>query len=101
MTKLTRHDARGNAESAAQDGPGTPAPTSAPAAFETINRRFYSWGGILRRWARFEATYLSKGPPHGRALTVRLVRSVLLAAIYFKLSVFQRHHAREKVFVRR
>jgi radical SAM superfamily enzyme YgiQ (UPF0313 family) len=81
--------------------PRSVSPAEVSAAFETINRRFYSWGGILRRWARFEATYLSKGPPHGRALTVRLVRSVLLAAIYFKLSVFQRHHAREKVFVRR
>jgi len=81
--------------------PRSVSPAEVSAAFETINRRFYSWGGILRRWVRFEATYLSKGPPHGRALTVRLVRSVLLAAIYFKLSVFQRHHAREKVFVRR
>ena len=68
------------------------------SAFRTINRRFYSRGSILRRWARFEATYLKRGVRHGHPLIVRLVRSVLLAAIYFKLSLFQRHHALEKVF---
>lgn len=68
------------------------------SALRTINRRFYSRGAILRRWARFEAAYLSKNSRDGRPFAVRLVRSALLATIYFKLSLFQRHHALEKVF---
>jgi radical SAM superfamily enzyme YgiQ (UPF0313 family) len=68
------------------------------SAFRTINRRFYSRGAILRRWARFQATYLKRGARHGHPLVVRVARSALLAAIYFKLSLFQRHHALEKVF---
>jgi radical SAM superfamily enzyme YgiQ (UPF0313 family) len=69
-------------------------------AFEEINRCFYSWGAILRRWIRFQRTYLARGGRFGRSVGKRLLRSTLLAAIYFKLSLFQRHHAREKVFGR-
>jgi radical SAM superfamily enzyme YgiQ (UPF0313 family) len=67
-------------------------------AFRSINRRFYSWRSILRRWGRFEAAYLVRGTGHGTKLAIRILRSVLLSAIYFKLSLFQRHHARMKVF---
>ena len=71
-------------------------------AFETINRVFYSWSAIARRWGRFLGTYLAAGLRERGVLEVgrRLVRSGLLALIYFKLSVFQRHHAQHKVFGR-
>lgn len=64
-------------------------------AFAAINRTFYSWPGILRRWARFLAAYL--GGRRGR-LSLRLLRSLLISFIYLKLSVFQRHHAQHKVY---
>jgi radical SAM superfamily enzyme YgiQ (UPF0313 family) len=69
-------------------------------AFERINQAFYSRTAILRRWARFLRTYLAAGRAAGRrgGLGRRLLRSVLLSFIYFKLSVFQRHHAEHKVF---
>jgi hypothetical protein len=62
-------------------------------AFRRINRVFYSWPKILKRWWRFVSTYLGRGKQKDR-----LFRSLLLSYIFFKLSIFQRHHAREKVF---
>lgn len=71
-------------------------------AFETVNRAFYSWGAIARRWGRFLRAYLAAGIRIGGIGETgrRLARSLLLAFIYFKLSVFQRHHAQHKVFGR-
>jgi radical SAM superfamily enzyme YgiQ (UPF0313 family) len=66
-------------------------------AFVEINRRFYSWAAILRRWVRFQRAYLLRGGRFGRSIATRLLRSVMLAAVFFKLSTFQRHHARAKV----
>ncbi len=61
-------------------------------AFHTINREFYSRRAILKRWWRFVSTYLRNG--NGRS---RWLRALLLSYVFFKLSIFQRHHAREKV----
>jgi radical SAM superfamily enzyme YgiQ (UPF0313 family) len=66
-------------------------------AYQRINRTFYAWGAILRRWWRFVRAYLGGGEGIAR----RLIRSLVLSAVYFKLSIFQRHHAQEKVFPRR
>jgi radical SAM superfamily enzyme YgiQ (UPF0313 family) len=63
-------------------------------AFYNINRVFYSWTRIFKRWWRFVSTYLRKGKGSDRFL-----RALLLSYIYFKLSIFQRHHAQEKVFI--
>jgi radical SAM superfamily enzyme YgiQ (UPF0313 family) len=62
-------------------------------AFHNINRVFYSWPRILKRWWRFVFTYLVKGKGRNR-----FIRALLLSYIFFKLSLFQRHHAQEKVF---
>ena len=62
-------------------------------AFEEINRHFYSWRNILRRWWRFIRT---QSP--GGSLLRRLLYPVLISAIFFKLSWFQRDHARQKVY---
>jgi radical SAM superfamily enzyme YgiQ (UPF0313 family) len=82
--------------------PRNVSPAEVFEAFESINRVFYSWTAILGRWGRFLRTYLAAGLRRRQAFEVgrRLVRSGLLAFIYFKLSVFQRHHAQHKVFGR-
>lgn len=62
-------------------------------AYRLINRTFYSWSGIARRWWRFLTAYLRSGiGPR------RLLRALLLSYILWKLSIFQRHHARHRVF---
>lgn len=61
-------------------------------AFRMINREFYSWTAILRRWWRFVSAYLKNGK--GRS---RWIRVGLLSYIFFKLSIFQRHHAQVRV----
>lgn len=62
-------------------------------AYRTINRTFYAWGAVCRRWWRFVSTYLR----HGRRKS-RFLRVALLSFILWKLSIFQRDHARHKVF---
>lgn len=62
-------------------------------AYRLINRTFYSWSGIARRWWRFVTTYLLRGVGRWRPL-----RALLLSYIMWKLSIFQRHHAEHKVF---
>jgi radical SAM superfamily enzyme YgiQ (UPF0313 family) len=78
--------------------PRTVTPAEVFSAFEAINRQFYAWRSILRRWGRFTWTYLSRGAGHGKGIAVRIVRSILLSGILLQLSRFQRHHAKHKVF---
>lgn len=62
-------------------------------AYRLINRTFYSWGAIARRWWRFVNVYLRRAEGRWRWL-----RAALLSFILLKLSIFQRHHAQHKVF---
>ena len=62
-------------------------------AYQRINRYFYSWRSIFKRWWRFVSTMKSKG-----SLIWRVFRPLLLSVILFKLSVFQRDHAQKKVY---
>jgi radical SAM superfamily enzyme YgiQ (UPF0313 family) len=62
-------------------------------ALENLHRTFYSWNSIVRRWWRLVHAYISRGPKKRW-----LPRSLLLSYILVKLSVFQRHHARHKLF---
>lgn len=62
-------------------------------AFRRINRYFYSWRNILKRWRRFISTMSSTGN-----LLWRFLRPLLLSVIFFKLSIFQRDHAQKKVY---
>lgn len=73
--------------------PKTVTPDDVFEAYEMINRTFYSWRSIVRRWWRFAWTYLVHG-----ATENRLVRSVLLTYIFFKLSIFNRYHAKKRVY---
>jgi radical SAM superfamily enzyme YgiQ (UPF0313 family) len=62
-------------------------------AFVGLNRTFYSWRNIARRWWRLVRAYWQGGRRGNWLLRVGLLSGVL-----FNLSLFQRHHAREKVY---
>jgi radical SAM superfamily enzyme YgiQ (UPF0313 family) len=71
-------------------------PTLSPAeihgAYERVNRLFFSGGAIVRRWWKFISRQEKTGP-----LPAFLLRLAVCTAIYFQLSVFQRHHAQVRV----
>ncbi|MBN1822058.1 MAG: B12-binding domain-containing radical SAM protein [Prolixibacteraceae bacterium] len=62
-------------------------------AYKNINRVFYSWKNIFRRWLRFIKTARFKGNFFSRFL-----RGAFLSVMMIRISVFQRDHAREKVY---
>ena len=62
-------------------------------AYQRINKHFYSWKSIFKRWWRFITTMKTKG-----SLVWRVFQPLLLSSILFKLSVFQRDHAQKKVY---
>ncbi|MBA7665466.1 Bacteriochlorophyllide d C-12(1)-methyltransferase [subsurface metagenome] len=62
-------------------------------AFSRINKYFYSWKSILKRWWRFISTMSA-----GRNIFKWLFNSLLISFILFKLSIFQRDHAQKKVY---
>ncbi|KPJ70029.1 hypothetical protein AMJ44_00920 [candidate division WOR-1 bacterium DG_54_3] len=62
-------------------------------AFRRINKYFYSWKSIFRRWLRF----IKKQSFRGNLLW-QVFRSLLLSVILLKLSIFQRDHAQKKVY---
>jgi radical SAM superfamily enzyme YgiQ (UPF0313 family) len=61
--------------------------------YQRVNRHFYSWKNILQRWWRF-VTIMR---PRGNLLS-RMFRRIVLSFVLFKLSIFQRDHARNKVY---
>lgn len=64
--------------------------------YERTIKIFYSWKNILKRWWRFVLIQTFEGSPKEY-----LLKTVLGSVIYFKLSIFQRHHAQERVFDKR
>ncbi len=62
-------------------------------AYRRVNRLFYAWSNILRRWWKF-----LKKQNIQESLPAFIFRLVLTSFIYFKLSIFQRHHAQHRVF---
>ena len=62
-------------------------------AFRRINKYFYSWKNIIKRWWRFITTMSSKGN-----FFWRMFRPLVLSYILFKLSIFQRNHAQKRVY---
>jgi radical SAM superfamily enzyme YgiQ (UPF0313 family) len=63
------------------------------AAYKRVNRVFYGWGNIVRRWWKFFRLQ-SRQESFGRFLR----KLVVTAVIYFEISIFQRHHAQKRVF---
>ena len=62
-------------------------------AFRNINRFFYSWKNIFRRWWRLLSRYSGE-----KRILIRIVRSFFISFILLKLSIFQRDHARKRVY---
>ena len=61
--------------------------------YEKVIKIFYSWKNILKRWWKFVSMQTFNG-----SIKEYLLNTVLGSVIYFKLSIFQRHHAQERVF---
>jgi radical SAM superfamily enzyme YgiQ (UPF0313 family) len=58
-----------------------------------LMKTFYSWPSIARRWWRLVTSHLRSGKARSRLFGTALISYVLL-----QLSVFQRYHARQRVF---
>jgi radical SAM superfamily enzyme YgiQ (UPF0313 family) len=58
-----------------------------------LMRSFYSWRNIARRWWRLMRAYWSARKARHRAFG-----SLLISYVLVKLSLFQRYHARKRVF---
>ncbi len=58
-----------------------------------LMRSFYSWRNIGRRWWRLMSAYWG-----GHKASGRMFGSLLVSYILIKLSLFQRYHARKRVF---
>ncbi|HLE31158.1 MAG TPA: radical SAM protein [Bacteroidota bacterium] len=63
------------------------------AAYKSVNRIFYRWRSIVRRWWKFIRLQSKQ-----ESLPRYILRLFLSTFIYFKLSLFQRHHAQHRVF---
>jgi hypothetical protein len=62
-------------------------------AYRRVNRIFYAWPNIIRRWIRFMARQSVRESP------VEFVLKLMVTTFaYYQLSVFQRHHAQHRVF---
>lgn len=61
--------------------------------FNRLNRIFYSWPNIVKRWWRLVSTYWRTN-----SASSRLFRALLISYIFFKVSIFQRDHAQKKVY---
>jgi radical SAM superfamily enzyme YgiQ (UPF0313 family) len=57
-------------------------------AYRTVVLGFYRWSAIIRRWWRF-----MRMQERNERLSQFVFRLVISTGIYFKLSIFQRHHA--------
>lgn len=62
-------------------------------AYRRVNRTFFSWKNILRRWLRF----MSMQRMHETSPQF-ILKLLVTTFVYFKLSIFQRHHAQKRIF---
>jgi len=62
------------------------------SAYRRVNQRFYSWFNIVRRWWRF-----TRQQRKLEGWSEFLLKLGVTAFIYFKISMFQRQHARQRV----
>ncbi len=62
-------------------------------AYKKVNKIFYSWKNIIKRWIKF----MSKQSIQ-ESIPQFLLKIAVTTVIYFKLSIFQRHHAQMRVF---
>lgn len=62
-------------------------------AYKRVNKIFYSWKNIIKRWIKF----MSKQSVR-ESIPQFLLKIAVTTVIYFKLSIFERHHAQKRVF---
>jgi len=62
-------------------------------AAREVNRHFYAWKNVFRRWWRFMMDFLPN-----RDNKHRVLGAVMTTIILFKLAIFQRHHAKVRVY---
>jgi len=63
------------------------------SCYKKVNQHFFSWKNILRRWIKI----ISKQRKNENAFQFAL-KVFMVTFIYFKLSVFQKHHAEERIY---
>lgn len=63
------------------------------SAYKKVNKIFFSWKNIFRRWLKFMSVQSIR-----ESLPQFALKIVLTTFIYFKLSIFQWHHAKRRVF---
>jgi len=62
-------------------------------AFERVNRVYYSWKNILKRWWRFITSYSGE-----EGFATQIGRTLFMSAYFFQLNLFQRDHAKQRVY---
>ena len=64
------------------------------SAYRTTNKIFYSWKNILARWVKI---IRKQSILNFENVPQFLLKILIVTFIYFKLSIFQRHHAQKRV----
>jgi len=64
-------------------------------AYQKVNKIFYSRKNIFKRWVRI---INKQSLQNFETLPQFLLKIIMVTFIYFKLSIFQRHHAQKRVF---
>ncbi len=62
-------------------------------AYIRVNKIFYSWKNIIKRWLKFMRKQSVR-----ESISQFILKITISAVIYFKLSVFQKHHAQERLY---
>jgi radical SAM superfamily enzyme YgiQ (UPF0313 family) len=63
------------------------------AAYKRVNKIFYSWKNIIKRWLKFILKQSIQ-----ESIPQFIIKIAVTSVIYFKLSIFQRYHAQKRVF---
>ena len=63
------------------------------SAYQRVNKIFYSWHKIISRWLKIIRMQSIK-----ESLPQFILKILVITFVYFKLSIFQRHHAQKRVF---
>jgi radical SAM superfamily enzyme YgiQ (UPF0313 family) len=62
------------------------------AAYKRVNKIFYSWRMIFKRWLKFIALQSVQ-----ETLPQFLLKLFITTFVFFKINIFQRHHAQKRV----
>ncbi len=65
-------------------------------AYKRINKIFYSPSKILNRWFRIISNQTVQ-----ESIPQFILKLLVITFVYFKLSIFQRHHAMKRIFVKK